>query len=281
MSLFTRWRLQVIATFLLLPAALQHAQQSGISKDAVGGPSSVGSSESGPLSRADSTTVSTMRSTRAQSSSPSQLEAAVDALTNVLNQHRKSGILDGEANTLCALGSSYDSFGQEQRAVEQFQLALAIYRETGDRKGEANALSLMGDNLGVIYLSQSNKKKAFDYLNQALAAYHDSGDVHAEALALINIGAAENLVAHDPQKSLSLLQDAITRLSTMDDLVNQADAFEITGMVWIGLHKLDIAEANFPRALILYRQAKDPKGEASVLKHLSDLHSPQAIASLH
>lgn len=233
-----------------------------------------------------------------------QLQPIEEVLNNVLHQYRASGNREGEANTLCALGNSYNSLGQQQKAIEHFQQALAIYREMGDKEKQANALSRIGDvyhgwgfpdtavrfyrdalqireqigdksgkamvlnNLGVMYLSLSNRKKALDYLDQARAAYHDDGDGRGETLTLINMGAAETFLAHDAAKAIALLQQAISQLEPLHDRSNQADAYELLGVVWAGIHRPETAEMNFERALELYRGLDDTRGEARVLRHL-------------
>ena len=244
-----------------------------------------------------------------------QLQPVEEVLSSVLRQYRASGNRDGEANTLCALGNSYNRLGQQQKAIEQFQQALAIYRQTGDKQKQANALSRIGDvyhgwgfpdlavrfyrdalqlqvqigdksgramilnNLGVMYLSLSNRKKALDYLDQARAAYHDDGDGHGETLTLINMGAAENFLAHDARKAITLLQQAISELEPMHDRSNQADAYELLGVVWAGIHKPETAELNFDRALELYRGLSDAHGEARVFRHMRSLLGAQSPAS--
>ena len=233
-----------------------------------------------------------------------QLRPAVEVLTSVLEQYKKSGNRDAQASTLCALGSSYNAAGQRQKAIEEYQQALALYREIGDKTGEVKALSHLGDayrgwgfpgmavrfyrealqgysqvddrpgraialnNLGVTYLSLRDKKKSLEFLNLALAAYHEAGDSHGEALAFINIGAVDTMLAHDPEKALEMLQQAVSKLEPMNDRGNQADAFEMMGVVWSGLRKQELAEANFKRALGIYRELHDAKGEASVLKQM-------------
>jgi tetratricopeptide (TPR) repeat protein len=233
-----------------------------------------------------------------------QLQPAVEVLTSVLEQYKKSGNRDAQASTLCALGSSYNAAGQRQKAIEEYQQALALYREIGDKTGEVKALSHLGDayrgwgfpgmavrfyrealqgysqvddrpgraialnNLGVTYLSLRDKKKSLEFLNLALAAYHEAGDSHGEALAFINIGAVDTMLAHDPEKALEMLQQAVSKLEPMNDRGNQADAFEMMGVVWSGLRKQELAEANFKRALGIYRELHDAKGEASVLKQM-------------
>lgn len=250
------------------------------------------------------------------SSSISGSHPELEVLENVLDQYRKSGNRDGQASTLCALGNSYNAAGQQQRAIEQFQLALAIYRQMGDSKGEAGALTRMGDvyrgwgfadmavrfyrdalrsyetiddkpgtavalnNLGVAYLELSDKKKSLEYLNRALAAYREMGDDHAQALAFINLGAMEFFLGNDHEKALGLYQEAITKLERLNDRDSEANAFEMMGRLWASLHKPELAESNLQRALALYRDVRDTRGEASVLKKMKDSGWRQDITSV-
>lgn len=306
MSFPTRSTFQLAGSSLLVVATLLSAQSSPASNDEAASLSSVAASSNLGVASAQPRTLASMAG---------ELAPVEEVLTHVLDQYRNSGNRKGEANTLFALGNSCNSLGQQQKAIEQFQQAVTIYRETGDRKMEANALSRIGDvyhgwgfpdlavrfyrdalqireqtgdtleraiilnNLGVIYLSMSSKKKSLEYLNQARVAYHDAGDRHAETLTLINIGAAENFLAHDAPKAISLLQQAIHELERSEDRTDRADAYELLGTVWTGLHKQEAAEMNFQRSLALYREVQDRKGEASVLKRLRCLHGDEEFAS--
>lgn len=315
MSFLTRSTCPFASGALLLIGALLHAQTSGPAVEPAGVVSSITTPELDTSALAGSSTpTSDSAQPRTLASMASQLEPVVEVLTNVLNQYRTSGNRDGEANTLSALGNSYNSLDQQQKAIDVFQQALAIYRESGDKKDQANTLSRIGDvyrswgfpdlavrfyhdalqvhaeindpsgraivlnNLGVTYLSLSNKKKALDYLNQALAAYHDAGDRRAESLALINIGAVENFLAHDAQRAITFFQQAIAGLEPLNDRSNEANAFEMLGVAWASLHKQDTAEMNLQRALELYRSIGDAHGESGVLRQLKRLGS-QDLAS--
>lgn len=308
MSFPTRSTCPIAAGCLLLAGVLLHAQTSGPSMETAG----VISPSAAP--ELDATVTTGSAQPRTLASMANQLEPVVEVLTNVLNQYRTSGNRDGEANTLAALGNSYNSLGQQQKAIDVFQQSLAIYRESGDKKDQASTLTRIGDvyrgwgfpdqavrfyhdalqlhaeindppgraivlnNLGVTYLSLSNKKKALDYLNQALTAYKTAGDRRAVNLTLINIGAVEIFLDHNAQAAVALFQEAITGLEPLNDRSNQADAFELLGVAWAGLHKLDTAEMNLRRALELYRSIGDGHGEASVLRQLKHL-APRDLAS--
>ena len=300
---------QLASVLFLLAGSLLQAQFSDSSAEPIACLSAVAKSD---VMSAENG-VSSEGPTLAAMGNGSQAIEAV--LTGVLEHYRSSGNRKGEANTLFALGNSYNSLGQQQKAIEQFQQALAIYRAIGDEQRQADALSRMGDvyhgwgfpelavrsyrsalqlqveiddkpgkamvlnNLGVMYLALSNKKKALDYLDQARTAYHDEGDGHGEILTLINMGAAENFLAHDARKAITLLQQAIGELEPLHDRTNLADAYDLLGVVWAGLHKSERAEINFGRALDLYRALGDAHGEARVLRHLRALGESPDLAS--
>lgn len=303
---------------LFIAGTVLHAQESGLGSDeAARNAPRTAESESGTTSfGAPSAATNASEPAQTSSSAPGKLHQELEVLTNVLDQHRRSGHRDAQASTLCALGNSYNAAGQQQRAIEQFQLALAIYRETGDGKGEANVLTQIGDvyrgwgfsemavhfyhealqryestddkpgtavalnNLGVAYLELGNKKKSLEYLNRALGAYHEVGDDHAVALAFINLGAAEFFLGRDAKRALGMFRDAVTELELLHDRDNEADAFKLMGVVWAGLHRQDLAESNLQRALAIYREVRDAKGEAAVLKKLKDSGWREDIASV-
>lgn len=312
MNLIKRWMCHCSGGCLLLGGMLLPAQEFGPSTEPAIAVSSGVPSETDASGHA----ALPVQSRISLLSQAGHLEPVVEILENLLIQYQKSGDRAAEAGVLCSLGNSYDLLGQQQKATDAFQRALAIYRAAGDKPNEASELLHIGNvyrswgfpeiavrfyrdalrlhtqfsdnagradvlnNLGVTYLSLSDKKKSLDYLNEARTAYKQVGDQHSAALALINIGAAETLLVHDHQRAIDMLGRAIAELEPLDDRANQADAFEMLGVVWAGLHKQDAAGTNFRRALDLYRQAKDAKGEASVLKRLTELHSLDDVASM-
>ena len=308
-------KLYLAGVSLLFSCALPYAQQPNSLNEA-NAPLRSMNVDAGGATLAETSSALAPVQPHSLTESTAQIAPVVEVLSKLLGQYRKSGNRDGEANILCALGNSYNAMGQQQKAIEQFQLAADIYRSTGDHKGEGNALSHLGgtyrnwgfpdlgirffhqsldafshtddkhgravalNNLGVTYLMLKNKRKALDYLNQAREGYRDAGDLHGEALAIINIGATLDFLGHDPQKALTYFEDAVSRLEAQKDVLNEADAFELIGLTWAGLHRNDTAESSYQRSLALYRQVGNPKGEASVEKHLRQLHDLD-IASTH
>ena len=252
---------------------------------------------------------------RAVVSESSQIKAAVDVLTNVLQQYRIKGNRSGEAGTLCALANSYNALGQQQKALEMFQEALAIIRVSGTKQDEARTLSHIGDvyrgwgfpdqavhyyrqaisayssttdtegraiafnNLGVAYLMLRDKRKSQETLSHALAVYRTLSDPHSEGLTLNNLGMVYSTLSNDAQKALDMFQEAMTKLQLGDDKDAQATVLDNIGAVCVKLGNRDLAELSFDHALALFRTVPDAVGEARVLKHLSSLGQSGTVAS--
>jgi tetratricopeptide (TPR) repeat protein len=236
-----------------------------------------------------------------------QLQPILEALTNTLDEYRKSGNRREQANTLSGIANTYLQLNERQRSLDFYDSALAVWKEIDDKEGQVNALSNMGDvylewgfpdraahyyreslalyaempnrpgkaatlnGLGMAYLSLRDKKKALGYLNNALLTDRDIHDPLAEARTLSNLGATYFLLGKDREKALGTLQDALTRLEVLGDYPDEANTLEIIGIVWRSMKKPEIASSNFQRALLLFRNAGDTQGEESVRKQLRSL----------
>jgi len=245
---------------------------------------------------------------------PPHVQDALDALNKLLLQYRQTGNRQAEASVLGAIANSYNALHQQQKSIEELQSALAIWRELGNQKGEALTLAHIGDvyrgwgfpeqanrsyrdalaiypetdksghaatlnNLGLTYFSLHDKKRCLENLNKALDLYRTLGDRHGEALALSNLGTMYNFLANDPEKALGVFQEAVTKLELLDDRSSEANALDNMGVVWLNLHKPEMAALSFQRAVAMYRRIGDSQGEASVRRHMEALGQPETIAS--
>lgn len=303
-----------LSAFLLLTGALLQAQQPVTAQD-FSSHSISGASDfrTGPGSNESASEIAV---THAIENQNNQIKAALAVLANVLEQYRKSGDHVGEASTLCAMANSYNALGQQQKAIEQFQLALAIFRQTsGHVEDEARTLSHIGDvyrgwgfpeqavhyyrdalaiyahiedsvgkavalnNVGVAYLALRDKKKSIEYLNQALASYRLLGDRRAVALTLNNLGMVYNTLANDSQKALDYFQQSMTELQLVDDRDSQGVVLDNIGALCTKLGQKEMAEVSFDRAFQLFRRSGDTEGQARVRKHLRMLNESAVVAS--
>ena len=313
-------RIPALFALTVFTAALLRAQQAPVPASSLTQPAATlpsESDESAPDASVDETPLDRPVSKPAISQN-SQIRAALDVLTNVLEQYRKSGNRSGEAGTLCAIANSYNALGQQQKAIENFQEALAIIRVSGTKQDEARTLSHMGDvyrgwgfpqegvrfyrqalaaysstndaegravalnNIGVAFLALRDKKKSLEYLTQALASYRTLDDRHAEGLTLNNLGMVYTATANDPQKALDYFQQAMTKLQLAEeDRDAEATVLDNIGAVCVKLGHKDLAETSFGHALSLFRRVPDAEGEARVLKHLRSLGQSGTLASTH
>jgi tetratricopeptide (TPR) repeat protein len=240
-------------------------------------------------------------------------QASLDTLNSLLQHDRQSGYRQAEANILAAMSVSHAALHQPERAIKDLQDALVIWRELGNIQGQALTTAHIGDlyrrwgfpetanrfyrdalnlyprkdsgerattlnNLGLGYFALRDKKKCFDNLNEALASYRALGDRRGEARTLVNLGAGYNFLANDPEKALGVFQEAITELQLLDDRSAEANALDNLGVVWIKLHKPEMASLSFQRAIALYQKSGDTKGEAAVRKHMKVLGEPGNVA---
>jgi CHAT domain-containing protein len=95
---------------------------------------------------------------------------------------------DGEAETLNNLGLVYDSMGDQQKALDNYNQTLPLVRAIGNRLGEARTLN----NIGSAYDALGDKQKALDYHNQALKLSRDVGDRLREAKVRYGIARVES-----------------------------------------------------------------------------------------
>jgi tetratricopeptide (TPR) repeat protein len=246
-----------------------------------------------------------------------QNEFAVEALTRILADYRKSGNGSAEAHTLSALADSYSSLRQQQKAVELYQSALVIWRTLGDKQNQASTLAHIGDvyrqwgfqdqaihsyrdalklyqgnynkaeeaavfnNLGLIYFVLGDKKSCLAYLDRAVASYHAQRESHGEALAITNLGSAYAFLANDPHKALDFFQDAVTRLELLNDRASEANALDLMGELWLKLGKPELAFLTFQHSLAIYGALGDTHGQESVRRHMKDVVQPETLALSH
>jgi tetratricopeptide (TPR) repeat protein len=304
-----------LASFFVTSMLLQAQENTPFLGETPEAPStSVAPTASVPAPRSSLSNGTATASTSDAVATKMQNEFAVEALTSILAEYRKSRNRSAEAHTLSALADSYRSLHQQQKAVELYQSALAIWRELGNQQSQASALAHIGDvyrewgfhdqaihfyrdalklyqgnfnkaeeaavlnNLGLIYFVLGDKKKCLAYLGQAVASYHEQRNSLGEALTITNLGSTYAFLINDPHKALDFFQDAVTRLELLNDRPSEANALDLMGELWLKLGKPELAALTFQHALAIYGALGDTHGQASVRRHMKDVAPPEAIA---
>jgi tetratricopeptide (TPR) repeat protein len=114
------------------------------------------------------------------------------------------GDRNGEATSLCNLGSAHQSLGDYKTAILRHRQSLAITRRICDCRGEAMALG----NLGNVYASLKDYKMAIELYQESLTIKCKIGDRSGEANSLHNLGTYYSFLG-DHSKAIELLEQSL------------------------------------------------------------------------
>ncbi|HLY62103.1 MAG TPA: CHAT domain-containing tetratricopeptide repeat protein [Terriglobia bacterium] len=232
-----------------------------------------------------------------QAAKQGDARAALPEFDRALALYRAQHDRHGEAQTLNAIGNTYENLGDYDRALDFLNRALAIKQELGERLEIGKTLS----NLGLVFWDQADYPKAIDHFNQSLQIAHEVKDQKLEGsvlnnLALVYDDQGEYTRSLDYHKQAIEIQraihyeegesDALGNLGGWYSLLGRfseaipyyQQALEIDerlkvkrkagldlgniGQCQIGLGQLDEALKTYDRALTLARETGAQKDEA-------------------
>jgi tetratricopeptide (TPR) repeat protein len=159
-----------------------------------------------------------------------QYEQAIDFCQQSLLIACEVGDRKGEANSLNNLGNAYWSLGQCSQAIDFCQQSLAIKREIGDRNGEANSLG----NLGNAYECLGAYEQAIDFHQQSLAIACEIGDRNGEASSLIGLGNAYKSLG-EYEQAINVYQQSLAIAREIDDRNSEASSLGNLGTIYQSL----------------------------------------------
>ncbi|MBH8562823.1 CHAT domain-containing protein [Nostoc sp. CENA67] len=154
-----------------------------------------------------------------------------------------------QADRLLQLGIQQLDARQFQGALVYFQQALIIYQEIKDRKGEAWTLGF----LGSVYSDLENYASAVAYYKQSLVIAREINDSILEGLSQKYLAIAEAQIEKNPQKAKA------------DQLLQQ-------GNEQVNTSQFEAALQSFQKALIIFQNIKDRKGELYVLGNIGNVY---------
>jgi len=227
------------------------------------------------------------------------LRPAKAGAMQAVSRFKALGVAGREAEALYALGRICDVLGETEAARKAFQEARHRFRTVGDRPAEGRALNSLAADCFALGLPQ----EALAYGRDALVLHRAIGDARGEAAALNNLGkwlaargsSEEALAAFD--QALVLWRRLGLKHYEGKTLLNQARVFAMLGAVERALDELDQAlpllagrdaaevlnergflrsrtgrtgdaAADLAKALDLFRQTGDRRGEAMALSDL-------------
>jgi tetratricopeptide (TPR) repeat protein len=193
-------------------------------------------------------------------------EAKTSQLT-ALEAARRSGDLEGEAQTHRRLGCASLDIRHYAEAVEHLEQALTLFRELGDHAGQATTQV----NLAEAAHRQGDPQAALDHITAALAAARSAGDQDRYAMALNGAGMLANAQG-DARAGLRYAQQALEVAERAGIPSAVASAWDTRGDSCRHLGQHADALVCYQRAARLYDKAGDRLRSTEVFVNMGETH---------
>ncbi len=189
------------------------------------------------------------------------LERAIEFCLSALAPARALGQRATEAVIHSNLGTYYRRIGRFQEAFDSYRRALDLQEELGDRRRQGALLN----NLGYAYLTLGEPSRAAGTFERALELRRQVSDHRGTASTLENLGRArQDLGLLAP--ALEAFEESLEIRRALDDPQGEARTLTSLGVAHLELGALDAAARALERALEL--QAGDPSKRAWLLLQL-------------
>ncbi len=149
---------------------------------------------------------------------------AQDFYERALENYQRAEDLQGEADTLQAMGDSQKRIYQNTEALANYRSAIKIYQQIGDHLGEAHTLKAIGDVQQ--FLKQSTA--ALENYQNAIKIYQQIGDHSGEAHTLKAIGDVQQFLKQSTA-ALENYQNAIKIFQQIGDRLGEANVVKGLG----------------------------------------------------
>lgn len=167
------------------------------------------------------------------------------------------------AQQLMVAGKQFYTQGSAEtlkQSVKKYEQALQLWQAARNQRGEGSALSF----LGVVYNDLGERQKALLYYQRALPLWQAAGDRHLLGVTLTNIGLI-HLVSLRSREGLASLQQALPLLRESEDRALEAATLAAMGGAYLLIDPQRTFEYE-DQALLLWREVKEPFGEAQTLR---------------
>jgi len=197
-----------------------------------------------------------------------QTEQAVEQYQQALAIARQTHNRSWEGTALGNLGNSYRDMGRTERAVEHYQQALAIFRETGDRGGE----SVLLGNLGILYQGLGDTERAVEHFRQVLAIFRETGDRANEGAALGNLGAIYRSLGQT-ERAVEHTQQALAIAREIGDRHKEGVRLGSLGAIYRDMGQTERAVEHYQQALAITRETGARRAEGLCLGDLGECYA--------
>src|SRR6201991_198742 len=173
-----------------------------------------------------------------------------------------AGVCRMIATALDNLGETYNSLGEPDRALVEFNKALIVRDALAQPLGQGATRF----HIGYSHYLREDSGRALEFYNSALAYQQTAGDQKGIALTYAYMGMAHTAL-HQPDKALDLYKKALPILEKSEDKRAQAITLDKIGSVLAVLKNSAGSEEAYNKALGLWRSVKDTDGEALTRHH--------------
>ncbi len=187
----------------------------------------------------------------------------------VLPKLRRSGLPREEARVLRSLGLVYLALGNTSVALDKLTASLALLEQL--KLLDVEMVNTLNDVTNA-HLLIGNNSQARTHCKRALDLSRQLRYAKGEGLSLELMGQAEYLSGNLTQ-SLDLYAAAFSILRKENDNLALAQTLLDFGYSYSDLSETEKATQSFEQALVLWRDVKNPRGEALTLTALGHLHS--------
>lgn len=194
-------------------------------------------------------------------------QLALDCLRISLPLSRQAGDKANEALALNNTGREYYNLGDYEKADEFLRQAIELWASTDNRGGQANGQA----NLGQMRLVAGKAKEAAEAFSRSADLYRSVSDKRGEAQVLSFLGYALT-DSKDYEKAISVLEDAIQRLKTIDQR-SYGTAITGLGKAYAAAGKPEKAAEKFRESLAIHRAVGFKSGESETLYFFARLEA--------
>ncbi len=195
-----------------------------------------------------------------------QWQKALAAYEQSYALYREANHVEGQATTLAGMGALFLDMGQPELALGYYLEVLELRQQEGKQKKAIIAAHL---GVGHLYSMLNDHENARKKYEQALALSQEIGDKRAEAAALTALANTQAcLQPPQPAQAEALYRQALLAAQAAEDKMGQANAQLQLGVLYAGTHRGEDAIRCFEKALSLYRELGDRRGEMTALSNL-------------
>jgi tetratricopeptide (TPR) repeat protein len=204
-----------------------------------------------------------------------ELESAASTFSQALELATQEDDLLVLARATNNLGAIANMQGDRERALWHYRLAVPIFQRLGQQRGLAASyhnIAITCRDLGELDEADEHERRAIEYATDGAVP---------RLTAMGRVGRAEIALRRgDAKLAEATARLAIDEFARLGDLLNEGDAWRLTGAASTSQQRYDDALAAFERALVIAREQGHALNEAETLRDRVDLRLQQGERAL-